>query len=74
MGQNQANTFGKWCKSGVQTFFLTIGRFFCFLKDQMNYDEKSSLVYEVRSQNCSFVYIGQTKRNRNPELRNINEK
>ena len=42
--------------------FLTIGRFLPFLKDQINHNEKSNLVYKVSCQNCAFVYIGQTKR------------
>ena len=32
------------------------------LRDQINHDEKSSLVYKVPCQNCAFVYIGQTTR------------
>ena len=42
--------------------FLTIGRFLPSLKDQINHNEKSNLVYEISCQNCAFVYIGQTKR------------
>ena len=52
-------------ESGVKvTFkpFFTTGRFLPFLNDQTNYDEKSSLVYEILSQDYAFVYIGQTKR------------
>ena len=37
--------------------FLAIGRFLPSLNDQINYNEKSNLVYEVSCQNCAFVYI-----------------
>ena len=52
-------------ETGVQVAFkpfLTIGRFLSSLKDEINHNEKSNLVYEVPCQNCAFVYIGQTKR------------
>ena len=52
-------------ETGVQVAFkpfLTIGRFLPSLKDEINHNEKSNLVYEVPCQNCPFVYIGQTKR------------
>ena len=42
--------------------FLTICRFLPSLKDQINHNEKSNLVYVVPYQNCAFVYIRQTKR------------
>ena len=42
--------------------FLTIGRFPPSLKDEINYNQKSNLVYEISCQNCAFVHIGQTKR------------
>ena len=34
--------------------FLTIGKFLPFLKELMNYDEKSSFVYEVPCQDCLY--------------------
>ena len=52
-------------ETGVQVAFkpfLTTGRFLPSLKDEINHNEKSNLVYEVPCQNCPFVYIGQTKR------------
>ena len=52
-------------ETGVQVAFkpfLTIGRLLPSLKDEINHNEKSNLVYEVPCQNCPFVYIGQTKR------------
>ena len=52
-------------ETGVQVafkLFLTIGRFLPSLKDEINHNEKSNLIYEVPCQNCPFVYIGQTKR------------
>ena len=52
-------------ETGVQVAFkpfLTIGRFLPFIKDQINHNNKSNLVYEVSCPNCAFVYIGQTKR------------
>ena len=44
-------------ETGVQVAFkpfLTIGRFLPSLKDEINYNEKSNLVYEVPCQNCPF--------------------
>ena len=38
--------------------FLIIGRFLPLLKDQINHNEKSNLVYKVPRQNCAFVRIG----------------
>ena len=52
-------------ETGVQMAFkpfLTIGRFLPFLRDEINHSKKSNLVYEAPCQNCTFVYIGQTKR------------
>ena len=49
--------------------FLTIGRFLPSLKDEINHNEKSNLVYEVPCQNCPFVYIGQTKRDLNSRIK-----
>ena len=52
-------------ETGVQVAFkpfLTTGRLLPSLKDEINHNKKSSLVYEVPCQNCAFVYIGQTKR------------
>ena len=43
--------------------FLTIGRFLPSVKDHINHNKKSNLVYEVSCQNCTVVNIGQTKRN-----------
>ena len=42
--------------------FLTTGGLLPSLKDEINHNKKSSLVYEVPCQNCAFVYIEQTKR------------
>ena len=41
---------------------LTIRKFLPSLKDPLDYSEKSCLVYQVPCRDCSFVYIGQTKR------------
>ena len=52
-------------ETGVQVAFKpfsTIGRFLPSLKDEINQNDKSNLVYEVPCQNCAFVYIKQTKR------------
>ena len=53
-------------ETGVQVVafkpFLTISIFLPSVKDEINHNEKSNLVYEVPCQNCPFVYIGQTKR------------
>ena len=50
-------------ETGVQVAFkpfLTIGRSLPSLKDEINPNEISQLVYKVPCQNCPFVYIGQT--------------
>ena len=41
---------------------LTIGKFLPSLKDPLVAEEKSCLVYQVPCKDCSFIYIGQTKR------------
>ena len=59
-------------ETGVQVAFkpfLTIGRFLPSLKDEINHNEKSNLVYEVPCQNCPFVYIGQIKRDLKSRIR-----
>ena len=41
---------------------LTIRKLLLFLKDPLDNSEKSCLVYQIPCRDCSFVYIGQTKR------------
>ena len=41
---------------------LTIRKLLSSLKDPLDNSEKSCLVYQVPCRDCSFVYIGQTKR------------
>ena len=41
---------------------LTIRKLLPSLKDPLDNSEKSCLVYQVPCRDCSFVYIGQTKR------------
>ena len=41
---------------------LTIRKLLPSLKDPLDYSEKSCLFYQVPCRDCSFVYIGQTKR------------
>ena len=41
---------------------LTIGKFLPSLRDPLVAEEKSCLVYQVPCKDCSFIYIGQTKR------------
>ena len=41
---------------------LTIRKLLPFLKDPSDHSEKFCLVYQVPCRDCSFVYIGQTKR------------
>ena len=41
---------------------LTIRKLLPSLKDRLDNSEKSCLVYQVPCRDCSFVYIGQTKR------------
>ena len=40
----------------------TIGNILTSPKDPITEDEKSQLIYKIPCNNCSFVYIGQTKR------------
>ena len=42
---------------------LIIRKLIPSLKEPLDNSEKSYLVYQVLSRDCSFVYIGQTKRN-----------
>ena len=42
--------------------FVTIGKSLPFPKHPLDVNEITSIVYQVPCHNCSFVYIGQTKR------------
>ena len=41
---------------------LTIGKFLPSLKDPLVAEKKSCLVYQVPCKDCSFIYLGQTKK------------
>ena len=47
---------------------LTIRKLLPSLKEPLDNSEKSCLVYQVPCRDCSFVYIGQTKRDLNSRL------
>ena len=47
----------------------TIGQYLPFPKDPITTDELTCIVYEVPCKNCDFVYVGQTKRDQNSQLK-----
>ena len=47
----------------------TIGQYLPSLKDPITTDEITSVVYEVPSKDCDFVYAGQTKQDLNSRLK-----